>query len=378
MPIEEVRRERWVANVKQLLLRFGPAVLDLDRGLADALPGGAGGGGAASGRGRQPVIHRTYSRPSDEDKAWIGVEVAVAKAACIAFDETRGVTGDQELVDLGLTLAEMLRRNPTSWNKGAMMHGNKWIQACVLNSMQGVGQDAYAKLLLSIRIATHMSWNHLGDVADRMGDVMDLYGIRFRSKTDLMNKTKELFRDRYIKPGLLIRTVGPKAPKGKRDTPGAFFNARDRFEMLMSTEAIRLVLKFPKGRLVLGMEFDARTLARKPWWNCLIGLVLLTSADSNRPQNFHCMGLYDGKEDPKSMAMHAKVGCPPRNQQPPHASATLLPFCIAPLALWPLALCTTLAVYCLAQRAACRISWHSWRSCASVDTATSCGKATRV
>lgn len=55
MPIEEGRRERWVANVKQLLLWFGPAVLDLDRGLADALPGGAEGGGAASGRGREPI-----------------------------------------------------------------------------------------------------------------------------------------------------------------------------------------------------------------------------------------------------------------------------------------------------------------------------------
>jgi hypothetical protein len=251
--------------------------------------------------GRQvALVDSDDKKDSRVTTEWQTLLVKVAKLAGVQVSE--GMGADQQPLfhtsQLGRTLAKLLSIDPLARDEAIP----GVISNRALAILRPEGEEKLVNMLHAIKVLFACSWGQI-EMAARSTQPMQLcYGMQL-TPGRLVAKVKDQVKERSE----AAKVFPTKSKKGTGTAHGAFFDARARFEVFMATEALRMVLCMPKGRLVICLSLDARSLARVPWWNTLLGIFFPTTPVCNRKDNFHSFGLYDGKETASMLLAHAKV-----------------------------------------------------------------------
>ena len=262
-------------------------------------------GGTQASKLSKPLLDSGDSKDARLSAKWQEAAAKVKEATGVVT-----VQDDQERSRAyGRTLNKLLEDDPLAREealecKGGLLQSAK---RRLRNEVEGHCVD----ILHSIKNSFMCSWAHLQFAAVFMVPLLVLMGV-VMTPWQAVTKVKKLVDERKTKARLQrTSSGGPDAkegPSSRKVVPGVGFDPGTRFEAWMSCAATRATMRMPKGKILICLSFDERTLAKVWWSNTLVGIKFAASPNHSRKDDYHNIFMYDSKECAELLAVHGKVG----------------------------------------------------------------------
>jgi len=241
--------QAWKERVQEVIVKASKEVLSVARPRQP--------GGTREPERKQPLIESVDAHHDRQSENWKKAAELVKKATGV------DKVGDAKLLTqaYGRTLNKLLQDDPGAREEAFGCRGGLLQSACAM--LVDDVEKHCIDVLHAIKNSFLCSWAHLLSAAGFMAPLLALFGS-YLPASIAVKRVKDLVNERKEKASLVCTVSGGAIGKGggKKAVPGVGFDPKSRFEALMACVPIRATMRMPKGKILICVSFDERTLAK--------------------------------------------------------------------------------------------------------------------